>query len=290
MQNLDNMIIKSIQNRKRKAINLFLALSIIFLFAECTNTTESKITDGKNLRIAISKTSGSPSYEQYSHWLLMVDSTIEIIDMYHKNLDSIQEILKNVDGILLSGGEDVNPELYFAGERAQYCEKTDPRRDTLEYLMMDYAFGNKMPVLGICRGQQIINVFLGGDLITDIPTFNPSPISHRCQRADTCRHPIKITTNNLLNQIINSDTHNLTVNSSHHQAVGIIATTIQPLAISPEGIIESIGWLDTNNRSFLLGVQFHPEHLDFQHPLSGNIAKRFIKETKRFRLNTNSKN
>ncbi|MBN2746017.1 MAG: gamma-glutamyl-gamma-aminobutyrate hydrolase family protein [Bacteroidales bacterium] len=270
-------------NVLKNALKSFLVLSIVFLTTNCTTPSNADISDTQTIKIAISKTSGSSSYEQYSRWILTADSTVEIIDMYHQNMDSLQKILESVDGIILSGGEDVNPELYFAGERGNHCEKLDTRRDTIEYLMMDYAFRNKMPVLGICRGQQIINVFLGGDLITDIPTFKPSPISHRCQRADTCRHSIKIISDNLLYQIVKGDTTNISVNSSHHQAIKIIAATIQPLAIAPDGIIESIGWVDTNNRSFLLGVQFHPEHLDFQHPLSGKIAKKFINEAKRFK-------
>jgi putative glutamine amidotransferase len=264
----------------------FIILLIIIAFSSC-KSDNYKINESQKIKIAISKASGSESYEQYAKWLMLADSSITIIDLYNQPIDSIHKILEQCDALLLSGGEDVNPDYYGQKSRVNECGSIDFRRDTMEYAALQFAFNNKMPVLGICRGQQMINVYLGGNLFIDIPTDRPSIVSHRCGRADTCMHNITITDNTIFAQI--SGIKTATVNSSHHQAIDIPALNIQPLAIADDGIIESIGWIDTNNRSFLLGVQYHPEYLESSNPASGNIAKRFINEAIKYNQKKESK-
>lgn len=235
------------------------------------------------IKIAISKGHGSASYERYGKWISKADSNIIWVDIYHMSMDSAQNAIANCDGLIVSGGEDVNPDLHGKLSQIDRCEDIDYKRDTLEFMLLDYAFNHKMPVLGICRGQQIINVFLGGNLFLDLPTEKPSSIHHRCSRSDTCRHLISILKGSLLENIGHTDSS--IVNSSHHQAVQFTANNVQAIAWAQDSVIEGITWIDTNNRSFMLGVQFHPEHLDFNHPLSGNIAIRFAQEAANYHIN-----
>jgi len=258
-------------------ITIFWGLLFILLSWSCQNTEQSNTTI---LKIAISKGHGSESYERYGAWIKNADTTVVWVDMYHLTLDSAQKLIKTCDGLLVTGGEDVNPEMHGQISELNRCGTIDYRRDTLEYMLLDYAFQHKMPVVGVCRGQQIINVFLGRNLYIDLPTDKPSNIYHRCKRSDTCKHSITIVSGSLLEEI--GGVSSCEVNSSHHQAVDIPANNIKVMAYAPDSVFESIGWMDTTGNSFMLGVQFHPEHLDFEHPLAGNIAKRFVKEIKKY--------
>lgn len=256
--------------------NLFFGLIVSILIYSC-QTNQPAITSDNSLKIAISKGHGNETYEQYGKWIKTSDSSILIYDMSVAHKDSIEYILSKCDGLILTGGEDVNPDFYGENNYLEQCGSIDYQRDSLEFRLMDYAFKHNMPTLGICRGQQIINVFLGGSLIVDIPTWHPSEINHRCGKADSCLHTILIIGNNLLSEISKGDTA-IKVNSSHHQAVNICAPTIEAFAMAPDSIIESIGWKSKLKKSFLLGVQFHPEYKNYEKTISGKIAARFIAE------------
>ena len=269
-------IIQTQDMRYKTALSL-LGLLMLFIWG-CQNTEQKNQTTV--LKIAVSKGHGSASYERYGKWIKNADTTIIWIDMYHLPIDSAQKIISSCDGLLVTGGEDVNPDMHGRISEITRCGTIDYKRDTLEYMLLDYAFNHKMPVVGVCRGQQIINVFLGGNLYIDLPVDKPSDIHHRCKRSDTCKHMIDIVRGSLLEEI--SGVKICEVNSSHHQAIDIPANNIKVLAYAPDSVIESIGWLDTAGRSFLIGVQFHPEHLDFSHPIAGNLAKRFVKEIKKY--------
>lgn len=258
---------------------------LVFVLLSC-NSDNYNLNENQKLVLAISKASGSNSYLQYGKWMQNADSNIIIIDMYNIPFDSLNIVLNKCDGLLLSGGEDVNPNFYSKNSFLNECGNIDYRRDSLEFILMDYAFKNKMPVLGICRGQQIINVFHGGSLIVDIPKYHPSEIDHGCGKSDSCGHILYILPNTPLASLLTS-TEGIKVNSSHHQAIEVPAVNIEPIAYSKDSITEAISWTNPENRSFLLGVQFHPESLEFQHPLSGNIANKFIEEMVKYKKNKN---
>ena len=257
---------------------VFSLLIIILLSVVSCNNAETGGNTSKEtkIRVAITKGVGSDSYLRYGQWIQKADTSIVWIDMYHIPLDSALELIKHCDGLLLSGGEDVNPDLHGQISEIDRCGTIDYKRDTLEYALLDYAVNHNMPVMGICRGQQMINVFLGSNLYIDLPTDKPSQTIHRCPKTYECRHKIYIAKGSLLNTITGVDS--AVVNSAHHQAVKIPAVNIIPNAWAPDSVIESISWDDTTGRGFLLGVQFHPEHLDFENPVSGKVAKRFVEE------------
>jgi gamma-glutamyl-gamma-aminobutyrate hydrolase PuuD len=140
------------------------------------------------IRVAVSKT--SPAYEA---WLKKVEPGVVIISMYGHRIDSAIAVLSTCSGLLLTGGEDVNPARYGKEKELIKCEEIDNYRDSLEFALIEKAVASEMPVFGICRGEQILNVALGGTLLTDIPTDAGIAVLHRSSSdARGCPHTINI--------------------------------------------------------------------------------------------------
>jgi putative glutamine amidotransferase len=211
--------------------------------------------------------------DNFPEWLSQTGKNLVFKDMYKVRMDSVDYFLREADGIIISGGEDVNPALYGMEKEIGKCEEIDYRRDTLEIRMIKYAIANRIPLLCICRGCQILNVVNGGTLIPDIQTDYGTAIIHR---GGTSKHTVSISEGTLLYEIcrVRGDT----VNSYHHQAVKDIAPSFRAVAYAQDSIIEAIEPADTSGHAFLLGLQWHPEVMEFSDPLSGLVADRFIKE------------
>lgn len=250
-------------------------LSIVFLFISNFVDASDKIT------IGISKGSGSENYEKYGNWLLKLDSNIIIIDFYKIGLDSAIKIINICDGLLLSGGPDIHPNYYNRPEDEHLCS-IDSKRDTLEFELIRLALKHKVPIFGICRGLQILNVALGGTLIADIPTQYQSEIIHQEKDSYDVYHSIEIQDSDIYIKLLRSIPSTLLVNSNHHQAVGKLSKQLKVLATSPDGIIEMFTWKKFNKKPFLLAVQWHPERLSEINPeLSDRLGLIFIKEIKK---------
>ena len=168
------------------------------------------------------------------------------------NKEDLESMMQLVDGILLTGGQDVNPKLY----RQELHPTVTPCniRDEIEIILFKYAYNHKMPILGICRGEQFINVMLGGTLIQDIPSsFNH--IHRQSKPYNQPFHQNKIIKESPLYDLIQKEIIN--VNSLHHQAIDQLGNGLKPMAISTDHIIEAI-YLP--NYPFLWAVQWHPEY------------------------------
>ena len=242
-------------------------LSLLLFFYAC-NSDKAKLT------IAISKANNLEN-STYVKWLSTVDSDIEFINLYGLKVDSALKIIDNCDALLLTGGEDVYPEWYGQISDTSRCENIDRYRDSLEIYLIRKAVKINMPLLGICRGEQILNVALGGSLIVDIPTEIDTNVIHRNNSWD-CYHEIKITKNSLLENICKAK--NMKVNSYHHQAVKVLADDLQMSSFTKNNVIESIEWKNKTDKAFLLAVQWHPERLYSENEdLSLPIAQEFIK-------------
>jgi len=175
----------------------------------------------------------------------------------------ISEYVRRADGILLTGGDDIEPKLYannLPEELAKTVGGVEPERDTWEKMLVDEAFAQRKPLLGICRGHQMINVALGGTLIVDIPTQVPTALKHKqMDRKSDPVHDISVKPGSLFARITGAES--IGVNSTHHQAIGEIAGVLHVTGTSSDGIVEVTELKDANRLPFFLTVQFHPERL-----------------------------
>lgn len=257
----------------------YLFLLSIVVIAACSSKeakTESvKPLEQKTYTILISK--GHP-INRYQNWLEAHSENLVIHKMYELSFLEVDSLLPLADGILISGGEDVAPSRYGKGDEIDRCGKINPRRDSLEFKMINYALSNKIPLLGICRGEQITNVSQGGRLIIDIPSDVGTEIAHRGTDSTKAYHAINIVDGTLLDSICMGKTD--TVRSSHHQAVENLALGFIASAHSPDGVIEAIELEDKSRHPFVLGLQWHPEKMGYNNVLSGCFANAFLNAVK----------
>jgi putative glutamine amidotransferase len=177
--------------------------------------------------------------------------------------DQLQALLPSLDGILLSGGGDVEPQRYRAASTAK-VKYVDPDRDRVELALVVAAVDRGIPFLGICRGIQVLNVALGGTLFTDIADLLPNAIKHDYFPGwprDHLAHDVKIQAKSLLSEILATDT--IRVNSLHHQGIDQLAPELKAVAHAPDGLLEA-AVLD--GHPFGLAVQWHPENLTAHAP------------------------
>lgn len=190
--------------------------------------------------------------------------------------------LQRIDGLLIPGGDDVDPMLY--GERPHpKLEKVNRVFDEFELTALETAEKRGIPVLGICRGHQIMNVFRGGTLWQDIPAqaASESGVPHRLRidgHSAICTHTIRIEPESLLAELLSSPT--VEVNSYHHQAVKKLGNGLRITASSVDGIVEAI---ETTSGPFFTGVQFHPEKMLPDRAEFGRLFETFVDAARRFR-------
>lgn len=164
--------------------------------------------------------------------------------------------LDRIDGLVVTGGNfDVDPGLFGAASRHPTV-KTKDRRTAFEVRVTTGALERDMPVLGICGGQQLLNVVLGGTLIQHIPDEVDAALAHEQPNPRTePGHSVRVAAGTLLHRICEAD--ELAVNSAHHQAAKAVGEGIRVNAVAPDGVIEGI---EDPGRRFCLGVQWHPEY------------------------------
>jgi putative glutamine amidotransferase len=222
-----------------------------------------------NQKLVIGVSKLEPNYEQ---WLRKLHNHITIINLYELPADEVTQQVNTVAGILLPGGGDIHPGLYQCHDDIALCKSIDPKRDDLETGIIKQAFRFGIPVLGICRGLQILNVAMGGSLYADIPTSFEEAVPHKGE--NDVFHTVRISEDSLL--------HNITgivegqVNSSHHQAICRLAPVFRASALSGDGVTEAIEVPGANRHPFCLAVQWHPERMDILNPLSGQLGKTFL--------------
>ncbi|KAB8291437.1 gamma-glutamyl-gamma-aminobutyrate hydrolase family protein [Bifidobacterium avesanii] len=177
------------------------------------------------------------------------------------------------DGLLFSGGHDVDPSMYGEEPIAQ-CGRTCPERDAMERALLDIAVNRDMPVLGVCRGLQLMNAALGGTLYQDLPTQRPKPVNHDMQPPyDEPQHRVDIVEGTPLHELLG--VRSLGVNSRHHQAVRRLAQSLNVMAVSEDGLVEA-AWMP--GKRFVWGVQWHPEHAWRTDVASRMLLETFVKE------------
>lgn len=170
--------------------------------------------------------------------------------------DQAEDYLNLIDGLVVTGGAfDVDPALFGAGERHPTVITKD-RRTAFELAVTRSAIEQDLPVLGICGGQQLLHVVLGGQLTQHIPDEVPEALAHEQPNPrDEPGHSVTIKSGTLLHRIVGCD--RLDVNSAHHQAAKGEPEGVRINAVAPDGVIEGI---EATDRKFCLGVQWHPEY------------------------------
>ncbi len=173
--------------------------------------------------------------------------------------DSPRKVVGEIDGLLLTGGGDVDPVLY-GEERHPSVEDAEPGRDEFEIDMARRAMDADLPILAICRGAQVLNVAAGGTLVQDIPSAVESELPHTVSEPTHEAHDVAVSPGSRLQQALGdaiSSSHTCRVNSRHHQSVGRIGKELASSATAPDGVIEAI---EGPEKDFCIGVQWHPEN------------------------------
>jgi putative glutamine amidotransferase len=175
----------------------------------------------------------------------------------------IEDVMTTAEGLLLTGGGDVDPSLYGAAAHATYSP-AEEGRDQFEIALVNRAMERRLPILAICRGVQVLNVARGGSLVQDIPSELSDALTHRLpvppNETVKIAHDVWVERDSLLGRLLTphlEEDDTCAVNSRHHQAVQRLGTGLLVVATAPDGVIEAV---EAPEHPFCLGVQWHPEN------------------------------
>ncbi|GAB4074018.1 gamma-glutamyl-gamma-aminobutyrate hydrolase family protein [Barrientosiimonas marina] len=178
------------------------------------------------------------------------------------------------DGLILSSGEDVDPNSYLENPDPQ-LQKTNVNRDNTEIALVHCAEEQKKPIFAVCRGITLLNAALGGTVIQDIGTWFPQAIQHyQLAERYEATHDIQIESGSWLQKITNST--GIRVNSHHHQAINKLASGLKVTAKTPDGMIEAVESSDAAAVPLFMGVQWHPEAMARVNPTMLELFKSFV--------------
>ena len=188
--------------------------------------------------------------------------------------ESLRRIYEMLDGILLPGGLDIHPK-YYGQEPHPALDPTDLGLDFVETTIIPWALEDDMPVMGICRGEQVLNVVMGGTLIQDIYTQYSTTIDHResfkRRIRDFLAHDIAIDPDSRLRTLAGED--RIWVNTSHHQAIKRVAPGLRATAWSPDDLVEAV---ESPDHFFVVAVQWHPEEMVKKHEWALRLFRAFV--------------
>lgn len=185
---------------------------------------------------------------------IIASGGVPIIIPIQEDDTNIERYIDIIDGIIFTGGEDVSP-LYFGEEPIKEVNEICHDRDATEMTLFNKAYEKSLPIYGICRGHQLINIALGGTIFQDIYMQLPNVGGHTCaNNLQEGHHTITISTDSIMFEIFNKE--RLIVNSLHHQAINRIGNDLRVTSTAFDGLVESI---ESTNDKFILGTQFHPE-------------------------------
>jgi putative glutamine amidotransferase len=218
-----------------------------------------------NPKITIGITECS-KYANYQKWIESEGVEVIQLSFSSNNLKDIERC----HGIIMSGGEDVHPGYYHKKEYVTECGEINEKRDAFEWKVLEHATNQNLPLLGICRGLQITNVFYGGTLIPDLQNRNKE--NHKSFEKGDRYHAVQVIENSMMHQITNSLQGE--INSSHHQAADAVGKGLRINSLSPDGVIEGLEKIDSRGSYFML-VQWHPERMNNPE----NVFSKKIKES-----------
>ena len=196
------------------------------------------------------------------------------------DLETLRAIYEGMDGILIPGGVDVDPKAF--GEKPhERLGRIDPARDRVEIQLVKWAVEDDKPLLGLCRGLQVINVALGGTLYQDLETEYPNAIKHDYfptygYSRDHLAHDVAVEAGSRMRHaLVNAA---VPVNSMHHQGIKALANRLSASAVAPDGLIEAA---ESTSESYIVGVQWHPEVFEVSDPSSGVLFTDFVQAAAR---------
>ncbi len=257
------------------------------------------------MKIALTYTGSEAKHENYRRWILAnggaassAASHLEIVRFSagDNNLDQLDEC----DGLVLSGGIDIHPSFYNGAEVYPHADEFNMVRDVFEVGVFERAKMKGIPILAICRGQQLVNAVLGGTLVQDLGAClnkihrvesgvpdhlmsdepSPAPALHLDKI-----HGVSVVAGTLLAEIVGGEAYRGVVNSAHHQALDRVASDLKVNCFADDGTIEGVEWADPKGRPWMMCVQWHPERMFVAGlegmPLSKAIRDRFIEEVKK---------
>ena len=198
-----------------------------------------------------------------------------MIPLLDDDPDTLRAIYDRLDGILLPGGVDMDPASYGESPGPR-CGRIDPARDRVELQLTRWAIEDRKPVLGLCRGAQVINVALGGSLYQDVEAEVPGAIKHdyfptQGFDRDHLAHEVALAPGSRLQRVMEQS--RVAVNSMHHQGVKRLGTGLVAAATAPDGLVEAV---EGANGQFLIGVQWHPEVFEMSDQHTRHLFRAFI--------------
>ena len=213
--------------------------------------------------------------EDYVHAVIAAGGTPIIIPVTDDEA-VIENIVSRLDGLILSGGHDVNPKLYNENPLRKLGE-IFPSRDDFDFKLIKHALQREIPILGVCRGFQILNVYHGGSLYQDLDYMSHTlKMAHSQASGPTvCTHELNVNADSLFHGIVQRE--RIEVNSFHHQAIKDLGENLTAVAHADDGVIEAF---ELKSYPWLLGVQFHPEMLHRELDMMQNIFNEFVLASK----------
>ncbi|CAB3389396.1 gamma-glutamyl-gamma-aminobutyrate hydrolase family protein [Kyrpidia spormannii] len=208
---------------------------------------------------------------EYTDAILAAGGVPAIVPLGEAASQNPGQWLERLDGLMLTGGVDVDP-AYFGEDPARGLGEVCPERDALELALVEAALLRDLPVLAICRGMQVLNVAAGGTLYQDLATQGKNALQHR-QRAPRWHgsHRVEIVPGTRLAEILGRS--EARVNSFHHQAVRDVAPGMRVAAKSSDGLVEA---MESRRHRFAVAVQWHPEHMWRKDPAQMRLFEAFV--------------
>jgi putative glutamine amidotransferase len=216
--------------------------------------------------------------QRYFRAIMDVGGVPWMVPLVHDDLGMLREIYERLDGLLIPGGVDMDPETY--GEEATpLVGRIDVARDQTELQLTRWAIADGLPVLGLCRGAQVINVAMGGSLYQDIAAEVPGAQEHdlyptKGYARTHIAHPVDLAPGTRLRDVFGGPS--APVNSMHHQSVKRLGEGLVISAVAPDGVVEAVE--GTRPDAFLVGVQWHPEVFERHEPSVRHLFHEFILE------------
>ena len=219
--------------------------------------------------------------QRYYVALAMVGAVPWLVPLLDDDPDTLREIYERLDGILIPGGVDVDPRAFGESPHPR-LGRIDPPRDRVEIALTQWAVEDSKPLLGLCRGLQVINVALGGTLYQDLEAEYPGAIKHDYYpiygfEREHLAHEVTLAEGSRLHHAM--EHQHIAVNSMHHQGIKQLSPSLVASAVAPDGLIEAA---ESRNGHFLVGVQWHPEVFELTDPSTRHVFREFISASSAF--------